>query len=668
VLTYGGALEDAALTGDLDITDEVSIVGAGAKDVTIDGNASDRLFHVVAGVAVSISGVTMANGKGIGQGGAIYLNNSSASLTLERVRITGNLCDDAGGGSAGGGAISTTTGAGVAIYDSTIDNNHVTAVSSAIGGGLNLNGGLAVITLANVTISGNTLSAASFAAGSGIAFNSSHPSLNNVTIVGNTGGVGISKSSGAAPTLRNTIVALNSPSDCSGSIVSAGYTLFGTTSGCTITSGPGDIVNPAPLLGNLTYNGGDTPTHALLAGSPAIATGSPDTPGSMTATACEALDQRGGPRAVPIGTRCDIGAYETGCGNLLPDPSEICDGSACCTAACGVAANLTPCPDDGNECTNDQCNGVSSLCQHPAKSNGTPCTDDGEFCTNDQCGGGTCTHTPKGNGTLCPDELNDCTNDVCTAGVCTHPAKPDGTLCADEPNECTADSCAGGSCQHDPQPGQPCNDGDACTSGDTCSAVGLCDPGAGCAPCTVCAGPILGCTTGPSLACVTPPEKKSTFSVKLGVTPAEAKFKWKWTKGPNVTAGDLGNPATGSTGYTLCVFDQDGGALAFQSDVAAGGTCGTTSCWRPAKTGYKFFDKNAAQDGVRGLQAYAGDLGKAKFVVSGKGAAMPLTNLPYTPKVIVELHRTDAPLCWSGEFESHVLATSDVFFKALSDP
>jgi hypothetical protein len=54
------------------------------------------------------------------------------------------------------------------------------------------------------------------------------------------------------------------------------------------------------LLGTLRNNGGPTPTHALLWGSPAIDGGSN--------AGCPAADQRGVTR--PQRTTCDIGAVE----------------------------------------------------------------------------------------------------------------------------------------------------------------------------------------------------------------------------------------------------------------------------------------------------------------------------------------------------------------------
>jgi hypothetical protein len=63
-----------------------------------------------------------------------------------------------------------------------------------------------------------------------------------------------------------------------------------------------------PLLAPLADNGGPTPTHALLPGSPAIGAGDPGfTPGLSGALE---FDQRGAPFTRLSGARIDIGAYE----------------------------------------------------------------------------------------------------------------------------------------------------------------------------------------------------------------------------------------------------------------------------------------------------------------------------------------------------------------------
>jgi hypothetical protein len=61
-------------------------------------------------------------------------------------------------------------------------------------------------------------------------------------------------------------------------------------------------------------------------------------------------------------------------------------------ASLQVRNGASTCADDGNTCTDDQCDGAGT-CTHPNKIAGAAC-DDGEcfFCTLDVCdGAGTCT-------------------------------------------------------------------------------------------------------------------------------------------------------------------------------------------------------------------------------------------------------------------------------------
>jgi hypothetical protein len=90
-LTRAGISENLASTGDLDVLDSISIVGAGQGLTIIDGGGdgalggtdTDRIFDVQAGTA-SLSGVTIQHGEGKSQGGGGVAVLSGATLTLER--------------------------------------------------------------------------------------------------------------------------------------------------------------------------------------------------------------------------------------------------------------------------------------------------------------------------------------------------------------------------------------------------------------------------------------------------------------------------------------------------------------------------------------------------------------------------------------------------------
>jgi CSLREA domain-containing protein len=308
-LTIAGN-ENLGAAGDLDVLDNLIVLGDGAAGTIIDGGGIDRILQVPEGVSAEIRDATLRNGRAPGAGGAIQ---NAGSTTLVRSVISGNSSVVGSAGAGFGGAIlSDGNTSSLTVIDSTLASN------TAQGGG----GAIAVggeMTLANVTISGNR-SETDFGGGLYV-FSGSDVTVNNATIVGNTaalrgGGAFIESSAfiGLAPTITNSILAGNTaPShpDCSGPF-NSGYDLIGSGAGCI---GPAaanqDIVGAAvpidPKVGPLGQNGGPTPTRALLAGSPALNTGNPAAPGSGGG-ACEATDQRGAAR--PGGPRCDIGAFE----------------------------------------------------------------------------------------------------------------------------------------------------------------------------------------------------------------------------------------------------------------------------------------------------------------------------------------------------------------------
>jgi hypothetical protein len=141
-------------SGQLSVDADVTIVGLGADQLAIerDATAGDfRIFLIQAGNAVTISDMTVRNGKDGFGGAGIY--NQRSTLTLNNVKVNGNSTGNIGGGIVNDG---TELGgfATMIINDSTITGN-----SAGWGGGvLNLGEaeGNATMTIRNSTVTGNT--------------------------------------------------------------------------------------------------------------------------------------------------------------------------------------------------------------------------------------------------------------------------------------------------------------------------------------------------------------------------------------------------------------------------------------------------------------------------------------------------------------------------------
>lgn len=311
-------------SGQLAITDDVTIQGTGANNLTVNGNNTSRVFNISGTETnVAIDALTITNGNAGAENGGGILVNSGNTLSLTNSNLSNNTA-------ARGGAISSTGTA--TVTNSTVDSNQ-----SVIGGGgifnsgtitvtdstlsnnvANANGGaLASIntaTIINSTISGNQANTS----GGGVS-NSALLVLTNSTIANNTAdadndsagdGGGVFKFGGTV-TASNTIIASNSDlggeaPDVFGNITGNANNLIGTIAGASGTIGTGsDIVNPNPGLAPLANNGGSTQTQALLANSPAINAGN-----NAFIPAGVTTDQRAeGFDRVKFGT-VDIGAYE----------------------------------------------------------------------------------------------------------------------------------------------------------------------------------------------------------------------------------------------------------------------------------------------------------------------------------------------------------------------
>ncbi len=282
------AAENNSASGDLDITDDLEIVGLSADESVIHANAGDRVIEVHSGVNLTLRKLGLTGGSAIEQGPGGGLYNNGGTVLLERVAVSNNFAGTGGGIANHGGSLH--------IVGSSITGN--STIVGGSGGGISNE---ATLVLENVTISGN-----SAGSGGGILAQGGSAKLTNVTLYSNSasGAGGGINSNGSALTLSNTILAGNRAEtgpNCGYAVRSSGHNLIGDLTDCSILGETAsNILVEAAEMAILSANEAETFSHLPLDTSRAIDTGS-----------CElATDQRGVER--PVGQGCDIGAMEVG--------------------------------------------------------------------------------------------------------------------------------------------------------------------------------------------------------------------------------------------------------------------------------------------------------------------------------------------------------------------
>jgi len=271
---YGGGIRNR---GTLNIQNGSTIGenGAGNTAATNGGGifSSSGTTTVVAS--------TVSSNSAADYGGGIF---TSSALLIDSSTIDGNSGVEGGGGIYN--SVSTTT-----VNSSTFSGN--SAVEH--GGGIyNYDG---TITLQHSTVADNTADSNNDSSGEGGGIynfqfmNLTTINFENTIIIGNYDLSG----TGAEDCYNN-----------GGTLASQDYNLTGIGTGCSI-SGTNDQTSADAMLLPLGDNGGDTETHALDSGSPAIN----QIPNGINGCGTTyTTDQRGEPRPYHTGGLCDIGSYE----------------------------------------------------------------------------------------------------------------------------------------------------------------------------------------------------------------------------------------------------------------------------------------------------------------------------------------------------------------------
>jgi len=342
-LTHGESNSQGAginTTGDITVT----------NSIIISNTASNSAGLYISGAhtgKISNSKIIDNHGLTSGDGGAIYINNST--LWIDTVEFKYNSSNNQGGALANHTNATTVItnslfyrntarSSGGAIYDrsqltitnSTLDSNiavvgnggayhssgnvpssRAVFVNSTISnnkskgvGGISKQTG--TMLLINVTVSGNESTNGDIG---GIRSWSAadYITITHATISNNIGGDGLQLNSGSG-WISNSIIDSPSIENSCGAIAgftSGGYNISSDTS-CFFLNATGDVTNTDPLLLPLADNGGPTWTHQFLFNSPPhdVIPNATNGCGNPYTT-----DQRGYVR--PFGSLCDIGALES---------------------------------------------------------------------------------------------------------------------------------------------------------------------------------------------------------------------------------------------------------------------------------------------------------------------------------------------------------------------
>lgn len=343
VLSIPGRNEDAAATGDLDITKSLTIGSnsGGSSRPIIDANGIDRVFDIhPTAVNVVLNGLQitggLANSASTTTGGGI-LSDASGVLVVIDSEIRGNSANAGGGmrvlgntrivGSSvreniaanygftnveGAGIFANTTGIVVEIEASSITTNIAMTGGPGSRAGLEVHG-IAQLRIENSTVSGNLPN--------GIHLqNADSLDFNHLTLVGSSGtgtGLRVFKFSGSVSGDINNSVIAGFGTNCqfTGAGIysySHNYTLSDDDT-CRLSGfGVGNLIGVDPQLHPLSVDDWtDTRVHLPRGGSPVIDTADPLLAPSGS---CLLEDQVGRWRPLPgdqvPGARCDMGAVE----------------------------------------------------------------------------------------------------------------------------------------------------------------------------------------------------------------------------------------------------------------------------------------------------------------------------------------------------------------------
>lgn len=146
----------ALTSGQLGITDDLTIDGPGADQLAVSGNQQSRVIRISGGAVVAIADLTIADGRAGGDGGGIL--NAGGTLSLDRVVLSDNQAvPTPASGHGRGGAVANLSGATLTVTDCLFTHNQVRGADFGPAGPQLLASGAGILNLgSSLTVSHST--------------------------------------------------------------------------------------------------------------------------------------------------------------------------------------------------------------------------------------------------------------------------------------------------------------------------------------------------------------------------------------------------------------------------------------------------------------------------------------------------------------------------------
>jgi hypothetical protein len=122
------------------------------------------------------------------------------------------------------------------------------------------------------------------------------------------------------------------------------------------------------------------------------------------------------------------------------------------------------------------------------------------------------------------------------------------------------------------------------------------------------------------------------------------QLAFRWSRGPELEVSAFGNPGT-DTPVNVCVYLNANpvGSASVPSGVG----------WTETASSVRFRDRAGTNDGLRSVKLKAGSVGNpraASVVVAGRGAGLPLPDLPVLAPFTLTVQVRTLAGCWGTDF------------------